>query len=172
MSHPNPLAGEPHVADLADKYGSAVLSFFRRRLRDEELAKDLAQDVFAALLKQKTLHTVDNLEGYIFTVASNLLKDHARKTRRGRAALMEIGLQESENPSYAIDPERIAVGKEAYARAVRALHHLTERQRTIFILNRFERMTGREIAQRLGVSVSLVEKEMIFAVRHLRERLS
>ena len=172
MPHPNPLADEPPVAAIAERYGSAVLSFFRRRVRDEELAKDLAQDVFTALLRQKTLHKVDNLEGYIFTVASNLLRDHARKTRRGQAALMEITLQEIESPSYAIDPERIAVGKEAYAGAVRALHHLTDRQRTIFVLNRFERMTGREIAQRLGISVSLVEKEMIFAVRHLRERLS
>lgn len=172
MSQPDPLSGEPLTVGLAEKYGNAVQAFFRRRLRDDDLARDLTQDVFAALLRQKSLDSVDNLDGYIFTVASNLLKDYKRKMRRGQAAITEIGFQQVESPSYAIDPERIVAGRQDYARAITALQRLTERQRTIFILNRFERMSGREIAQRLGISISLVEKEMIFSVRHLRERLS
>ena len=48
---------------------------------------------------------------------------------------------------------------------------LPERARNIFVLNRFEELSGREIAIRLGISQSLVEKEMIKAIAYLRGRL-
>ena len=70
-----------------------------------------------------------------------------------------------------ISPERVILGQEAWAVFVQALQELPERARTIFILNRFEELSGREIAQRLGYSISLVEKEMIKAISYLRERL-
>ena len=69
-------------------------------------------------------------------------------------------------------PERILLGREAYARMVEALQELPERARTIFVLNRFEELSAGEIARRLGVSVSTVEKDMMRAIAHLKARLA
>lgn len=46
----------------------------------------------------------------------------------------------------------------------RALLELPERTRVVFALNRYEEFTYQEIAMRLGVSVSAVEKHMMWRV--------
>ena len=52
----------------------------------------------------------------------------------------------------------------------RALHELPERTRVVFALHRFEEMSYAQIARRLQVSVSAIEKHMIKALAHLARR--
>jgi RNA polymerase sigma factor (sigma-70 family) len=160
------------VADLSVRYGPAVRRFFSRRLRDGGDVEDLTQEVFARLLKRAELGAIDNIEGYLFHTAANLLRERARRRARRHAdaenALDETVLDQGEEFS----PERILLGREAYGRMVAALQELPERARTIFVLNRFEELAAPAIARRLGVSVSTVEKDMMRAVGHLRARLT
>ncbi len=66
-----------------------------------------------------------------------------------------------------IGPHRIVAGREALKAALVAMDAMPERTRTIFVLRRLENMRYLEIAERLGVSVSAVEKHMVRAVQHL-----
>ena len=172
MAERQPLDDRDAIAALADRYRSAVLAYFLRRLADRQEAEDLTQEVFANLLRRAELDSIDNIEGYIFQVASNLLR------YRGRLASRRPDLRGGDYEVAAarladdLSPERIALGREACALLTQALQELPERARTIFVLNRFEEMTGREIAVHLGVSISTVEKDMIKAVAFLRERLA
>ncbi len=68
-------------------------------------------------------------------------------------------------------PERILLGREAYTQMLAALYELPERTRTVFILSRFEDVRGPEIARRVGVSISAVEKHIMRALAHLRARV-
>jgi RNA polymerase sigma-70 factor (ECF subfamily) len=113
---------------------------------------------------------VANYEGYIFQVAANLLSHRARQEGR-RRALSPAALDEDwAKGREEFTPERILLGREACQEMVAALHELPERVRTIFVLNRFEELTGPEIARRLNISISTVEKAMMRALAHLRER--
>jgi RNA polymerase sigma factor (sigma-70 family) len=160
------------IADLSVRYGQAVRRFFSRRLRDGADVEDLTQEVFARLLKRAEIGDIANIEGYLFHTAANLLRERARKASRrpGDETL-------ADEAEYAVSgeefsPERILLGREAYARMVEALQELPERARTIFVLNRFEELSAAEIARRLGVSVSTVEKDMMRAIAHLKARLA
>ena len=158
------------IADLSVRYGQAVRRFFSRRLRDGADVEDLTQEVFARLLKRAELGEIANIEGYLFHTAANLLRERARKAARrpgDTAHTDEIDAAVEE-----FSPERILLGREAYARMVEALQELPERARTIFVLNRFEELSATEIARRLGVSVSTVEKDMMRAIAHLKARLA
>lgn len=166
------FANEDTVAHLARRYHGAIHSFFARRVRDRREAEDLTQEVFKSLVRRSELQEIDNVEGYIFQIATNLLAMRARTSGRRPQLLFDDELEGVGRASDDISPERILLGKEAFARVVRALHELPERVRTVFILNRFEALSGREIAVRLGVSVSTVEKDMIRAIAHLRESLA
>lgn len=159
------------IADLSVRYGQAVRRFFSRRLRDGADVEDLTQEVFARLLKRAELGEIANIEGYLFHTAANLLRERARKAARrpGDDASVDPDLAESVED---FSPERILLGREAYARMVEALQELPERARTIFVLNRFEELSAAEIARRLGVSVSTVEKDMMRAIAHLKARLA
>ena len=158
------------IADLSVRYGQAVRRFLSRRLRDGADVEDLTQEVFARLLKRAELGEIANIEGYLFHTAANLLRERARKAARrpgDTAHTDEIDAAVEE-----FSPERILLGREAYARMVEALQELPERTRTIFVLNRFEELSAAEIARRLGVSVSTVEKDMMRAIAHLKARLA
>jgi RNA polymerase sigma factor (sigma-70 family) len=159
------------IADLSVRYGQAVRRFFSRRLRDGADVEDLTQEVFARLLKRAELGEIANIEGYLFHTAANLLRERARKAARrpGDDPGLDPDLAESVED---FSPERILLGREAYARMVEALQELPERARTIFVLNRFEELSAAEIARRLGVSVSTVEKDMMRAIAHLKARLA
>ena len=158
------------IADLSVRYGQAVRRFFSRRLRDGADVEDLTQEVFARLLKRAELGEIANIEGYLFHTAANLLRERARKAARRPGDCFDGA--EIDGAVEEFSPERILLGREAYARMVEALQELPERTRTIFVLNRFEELSAAEIARRLGVSVSTVEKDMMRAIAHLKARLA
>ena len=62
------------------------------------------------------------------------------------------------------------LGQEQLRVVERALHELPERTRVVFTLHRFEEMSYAQIARRLQVSVSAIEKHMIKALAHLARR--
>ena len=165
-------ADKRKIADLSVRYGQAVRRFFSRRLRDGADVEDLTQEVFARLLKRAEIDDIANIEGYLFHTAANLLRERARKAaRRPGDDAAEIDA-EFASAGEEFSPERILLGREAYARMVEALQELPERVRTIFVLNRFEELSAAQIARRLGVSVSTVEKDMMRAIAHLKARLA
>ncbi|MDB5584512.1 MAG: subfamily polymerase sigma-24 factor [Bradyrhizobium sp.] len=159
------------VAALSARYGSAVIAFFTRRLRDRVEAEDMTQEVFASLSRRAELHTIEDPERYIFQVAANHLRDRARRLARRPTIDSEGFADPMERLIDEMSPERLLLARETYALFVAALQALPERPRTMFILNRFEEMPGREIAALLGVSQRLVEKEISRAIAMLRKKL-
>ena len=157
---------------LADRYSPPLRAYFSRRIADRGEVEDLTQEVFLSLLRRGQLNTIDNVEGYLFRIAANLLRLRARSSGRRPEVELEGYPDTGGRMVNELSPERMALGREAYQTLVQALQELPERARTIFVLNRFEELSGREIALRLGVSISLVEKEMAKAIAHLRGRLA
>ncbi len=172
MAVERPVSADQAVVAQAMRYRPAIHAFLARRVSDRAEADDLTQEVFASLARRAGLESVVNMERYIFQVAANLLRDRARRAARRPRIECEGGADPFGRLVDEISPERALLGREAYARFVAALQALPERPRTIFILCRFEEMTGREVAARLGVSLRLVEKDLARALRTLREQMS
>ncbi|MGE4431681.1 MAG: RNA polymerase sigma factor [Sphingobium sp.] len=156
---------------LMARYKAPVQAYLTRRLQDGSHSEDLTQEVFSALWRCGQINHIDNIEGYIFQIAANLLKDRARMQRR-RPLLVHDEAGIASEPVDDINPERIALGKESCNRAIAAVHALPERQRKVLMLSKFEHMPGKEIAAHLGISISLVEKDLRRALAYLREQLS
>lgn len=147
----------------------ALRSFFLRRARPDE-ADDLVQEVFLRLHKRSPGPAVKSLDSYLFETASNVLVDQARRdTTRRRSEHCE--LSNIHHPVDERSPERVLRGRQEIAAALEALNELPARTREVFALVRFEGHSYKLIADRLGVSVSAVEKHMIKAMRHVGERL-
>ncbi|SRR5258708_6136765 len=162
---------DERLGELLVRYGPAVRGFIGRRVRAAADADDLTQEVFARILRRADSGPIDNLEGYLFQAAANLLREQGRRTAiRTAAAAVELA-PEMLGQDEERTPERILLGKDAYRLVLAALYELPERTRTVFILSRFEDEKGPEIARRLGLSVSGVEKHMMRALAHLRARM-
>ena len=143
------------------QYGPALRRFFRRRVGPAE-TEDMVQDVFLAMSARQG-DPVDNVEGYLFRIAANLINKRLGR-EAGRAAI-EAMLESPEGFS----PERILMSKQEAVQVLAAIKALPPRTREAFIFHRFEEMTYPEIARRLGISVSAVKQLIARAIRQVSQ---
>ena len=148
------------------RYRGPLLRFFAKRTRADVDREDLTQEVFARLARHQDLTSVERVEAYLFQTAASVLNDFLRR-RRVRQGEAHVPLDEDVTPDTDLTPERVLLGKRAVEALAKALGELPKRTQMIFALYHFEDVPHREIAQRLGVSVSTVEKEMSRANLHL-----
>jgi len=144
--------------------------FFERRLRAGTDPEDLVQEVFMHLIRQGRIHDIRHLDGYVFQVAANVLRDHARRWSV-RAQEANPDALDAEALEGGFSPERVLLGQEALEILIRALHELPEKTRAIFALYHFEAVSQVDIARRLDMPLSTVEKHMSRANLHLLKRL-
>ncbi|MBS0420292.1 MAG: RNA polymerase sigma factor [Proteobacteria bacterium] len=156
---------------LADQFGTVLRQFFMRRVHEREEVDDLVQEVYIRLLKRGRVEEVEDLRGYLFETAASVVTDRARKRRSHRTEVHE-SFDPAEHSREEFSADRVLIGEETLTRASRALLELPERARTIFILRRLEGLRYQDIAQRLGISLSLVEKQMAKAVAYLNQRMN
>jgi len=157
-------------AALARRLRSPLMRFFMRRAASRSDAEEMVQDLFVRLLGRADLLTLDNVDGYVFEAAANIARDKGRYEQArggGRHVDIERLAPQSDEPGA----ERIVVGRQKLSQTLAALESLTPRARTIVILRRFENLTYAQIAERMGISISAVEKHMVRAMSVLRHDL-
>ena len=159
--------------DLTRRFHGPLFVYFLRRVHNHADAEDLTQEAFARLAAHPDRAQGVSLHSYVFTVASNLLKDRARM----RAVRRSDQQQRLESPAASailvedIDPERVLLGKEALKHVLQALADMPQQTREIFVMSRLEKVPQREIAALFGISQSAVEKHMIRATAFIGARL-
>lgn len=155
---------------LSSQFRPALNRYFlRRRMRVED-AEDSVQEVFARLARRSGLAGLVNVEGYLFETAASVAIDHHRRGRV-RAEDRHDPYDESRHAVPDLASDRHLEGKQELAMVLAALRELPERTRNVFLLARLERMRHAEIARRLGISVSTVEKHVVRALTHLSIRV-
>ena len=160
------------IASLSQRLGPALRSFFKNRRIPREDVEDLVQDVFVRLASRPNVESMERLEAYLFATASNLLRDRHRR-RMARAADAHESYEEIRHGvrEDANNPERVLLATQIVAQLVAALFELPDRTRTIFTLYHIEDLSHQEIAQRVGVAVSTIERHMTRASAHLLTRM-
>ncbi|MBL8270595.1 RNA polymerase sigma factor [Steroidobacter sp.] len=155
---------------LSTQFGTILLRFFERRVKEKAEAEDLVQEVFERLVKRGGIAHLEDARGYLFETAASALVDRARK-RVSRHSEQHQSFDPAVHASNDFSSEQILIGRETLSRAARALLELPERTRTVFILRRLEGLRYQDIAKRLGVSLSLVEKQVARAAAYLTQRM-
>lgn len=160
----------PGRDELFFTYEKPLRRFFIRRLGPHAEIDDLVQEVFYRIFALGKQDQLENPQAYIFQVAANLIRDRARRTLTKHELSRHLAT-ENETRVEEISPERVLQGKQAVAVLRNALEELPQRTRAVFVLHRFEGFKYREIAKRLGISPSSVEKHMMAAIKHVLERM-
>jgi RNA polymerase sigma factor (sigma-70 family) len=137
----------------------AMLRRLMRVTRDRDRAEDCLQSAFVRLEEYRRHATVENEAGFLVRAATNIAIDEARRTRT--RAEVARGLDPLQNfPDNQPLQDEVLLARERLSRARAALDRLPERTRTVFIMSRFAKMKYRDIAARLGIGVSAVEKHI------------
>lgn len=149
---------------LFREYHQPLVRYLTRRLGDRDWAEEIAQETFLRALRQETIVSE---RAWLFAVATNLVRDDARKQARRRRRL-EL-LQEQARAEEAVEPEPLTIERvEEAAQARRALELLTERDREALLM-REEGLDYTEIAAALELSHGSVGTTLARARRRLVE---
>lgn len=165
-----PRVEEQSIDALARAYAPALKRYFQRRVAVSADVDDLVQDVFLRLARRGDLQDVENVARYIFQIAANILRDRMRMDVTHRTGA-HFSIQDNLIQNTFSSAEHVIEGKEAIERLKTALFELPASTRLIFLLNRVAGMPNTEVAKRLGVSLSTVNKRMASALEFLLERM-
>jgi RNA polymerase sigma factor (sigma-70 family) len=151
---------------------SRLHQFLSWRVQCPDTASDLLQEVYLRLpLLKPPPQTQPEVQAWLYRVASNLSVDHIR-TQQRHFTLLEMYGGGCEEPSDArTEPDRAAVAAEELQQVSAALSELPERCTEVLYLSRIQGLTHSEIARKLGISKSLVEKQIMRALNHCRQAI-
>lgn len=145
------------------QHSKALHHFLYYKTGDAASAEDLMQDAFIRLWNNCRKVVVAKAKSYLFTVANNLFLD---KVKHHKVVLKFQ--QTPQKTATAESPEYLMEEKEFKARLENAISQLPAKQRSVFLLNRIDKKTYKEIAKLEGVSVKAIEKRMGKALATLR----
>jgi RNA polymerase sigma factor (sigma-70 family) len=147
-----------------DQHHQAVYSFAYRLTGRADLAEDITQECFLALIRAPGRYDSSrgSMKVYLFAIARNLaLKQH-------RDAHDEQPAEDSEE-QFSFDPRRSLEVSSAVARAVASLPEL---QREALVLFEYEGVTLEEIAEIVGADIGTVKSRLHRARERLRRILA
>ena len=151
------------VERLFREYHAPLVRYLTRRLGDRDWADEVAQETFVRALRQDT---IAHERAWLFAVATNLVRDEARKDARRRRHLALLAEQERES-MVEPEPTQLERAQEA-AIARKAVDSLAERDR-LALLMREEGLDYHEIAEALELSHGSVGTTLARARRRLAE---
>ncbi len=137
-------------------------------------AHDVLQESFQKLMHLDGLQEMENPRAYLYRTATNIIIDRQRKGQHHTRYIREvvsstdIGIATA---SATIPPDRHVAAQQELEMVTQALNQLPDKCRQAFLMHREDHKKYSEIAEALNVSVSMVEKYIIQALKHLRHKL-
>ncbi|MEM6830489.1 MAG: RNA polymerase sigma factor [Bacteroidota bacterium] len=154
---------EENYHQLYDDHIDQLRNFLYYKCGDLEQAEDLAHESYIRLWENCAEVIWETAKGFLFTVAKRLFLN---KVSHDKVVLSF----EKENPlkDRTTDAQFDLQQKEFKEKLERAISALPERQRQIFLLNRIDKMSYKEIAEVMDISVKAVEKSLGKVMKKLR----
>lgn len=154
---------ENNYRRLYDEHIDQLRNFLYYKSGDLSQSEDLAHEAYVRLWEHCAEVVWETAKGFLFTAAKRLFlnvkahekvvfsfeKDHPTK-------------EKSQDPQFLIEHDQFKTKLET------AIGELPERQRQIFLLNRIDKMSYKEVAEAMDISVKAVEKSLIKVMRKLK----
>ncbi len=155
-------------------YRDKIFGFFVKNLSDQDLAKDLTQEVFFQLCKkQDQLHSIENLNSYIYLMCRNLAINHINKASHEKKYKERIMHAWNDLPIRGKSDIEKKINADYYHTILEnSLNQLPPQQRLIFTLSKKEGLSNKLIAQQLGLSTSTVKNHLYQAVKNLKSSIN
>jgi len=165
-----------NIASVVSRFGKRLLGFIRRRVASQADAEDILQDVWYQLTTTVDTEPIEQISGWLFSVARNKIIDRYRKKKPESLDLLldtdgegpdltGILLDNSQNP------ESTHLRALFWKTLQEALDELPEEQKAVFVWNELGDLSFKEIAELTGEKVNTLISRKRYAVLHLRERL-
>jgi RNA polymerase sigma-70 factor (ECF subfamily) len=164
------------LQELVGVYSPRVFGMLFRLTGSRETAEDLLQETFLRVVRTiADYRHVGKFEAWLFRIAANLARDHARRIRRrGRAVALEESFGDGSAAASDVadtgylEPSRALARKELGERLNACLQGLPEMDREIILLRHFSELSFQEIADVLQIPLGTALARAHRALKRLR----
>lgn len=151
---------------LYRQHHGRLYGFCLKLTGQEEDARDIVQDAFTKIWEiRELLDEHRSFDSLLFTISKNMVYNRARK-RVYERAYQDYLMRETKAHVY--DLNAFLEYSEQGIILQRAIESLPEKGREIFKMSRLDGLTNKEIAEKLGTSVSNIENHIHKALKYLR----
>ena len=148
-------------------YSPSVFRAALRYVRDEDVAKDLVQEVFLKVWENRhSVAAAGNVQAYLITIGKNLALKYLKEIAKEETANEEWGKRITEEIGGNAEADEHQ--KELYQHIREAVALLPEQRQKVFQMAKFEGLSYASIAEHLGISPNTVRNHMVSANRFIR----
>ena len=150
------------VSELYREHSSSLVRQLTRKTGCRDLARELANEAFLRLLRlvPGKLGRIERPEAFLRQVSANLLSDWGRSKALRDRSQRSLELTSEQQ----LDQVAVLESRDTLRRLEHAVGKLKPKTREIFLAHRIHGFTYAEIAERTGLSVKGVEKQMSKAI--------
>ena len=147
-------------------YWERLFKMAYRVLLDENLAKDVVQEILMDLWDRRKKAQILDLNAYLVQAVKYKVAYHLR-----RGKFTQVHFEKMESLTLVNTTEETIHYNELERTILESIAHLPKRCREIFYLSRFKGLRNKEIAERLNVSIRTVETQISKALKQLRTEI-
>ena len=153
---------------LFERYNKQLYGFLFHMTYDREAAEDMVQHVFYKMLKYRYTFTGDGeFVAWMYQIARNTIKDMAKKNSKSK---VHYSVEEmAENIGGGTLADEHIERKQAHAQLHKAMEKLSDEQREVLTMSRFQELKYNEIGQILNISEGAVKVRVHRAMHDLKE---
>lgn len=159
--------GSKGIELIFSQYYEVMCRSAMRITKGRSLAEDIVQEVFYELFRKRDTINIQSLSGYLKRAVYNRALNKV-KSKRDTVDSDDLNVELSDN---SITSQEGMEYKELEDYLNDVIDGLPEKCRLVFVLNRFEELSYKEVAEKLQISVKTVENQMSKALRILREEM-
>lgn len=150
---------------LVGRWNKQIINYFYKSVSDKETAEDLAQEVFISVWKSKNYNPKAPFYSWLYKIARNKLIDYHRKKKHDTVSIEnnpEFILIESSNFQKT---EEQLIQKDEEEMVTNTINQLTEEQKSVLILSKYQKLAYEDIAQILNCTPETVKVRVFRAVK-------
>jgi RNA polymerase sigma factor (sigma-70 family) len=150
---------------VSREFWNRLIREVRSRTRGRADPEELLHAAYLRLVRYRSEHAVENVAAFLVRTAVNIGVDNYRHDR----FIAEIAPDEAGARENSPLQDEVLAARARLDRVREGLARLTPRTREIFLMHRLDELKYREIAERMGISQSAVEKHIAKAALFLTE---
>lgn len=151
---------------LFDRYNKRIFNFLARMTMDRPLAEDLTQNVFLRIIKYRTSYREGmKFQSWIYQVARNIFSDHYQAHKNKFSGFVDV----EKVSDTMMDHHETDDQDEKEQLLQRSMAMLSEDQRELLVLTRFQHMKYEEVAMVMDTTVANIKVKVHRAIAKLRE---
>ncbi len=157
------------LAEIYQRYWAVLYIQAMKMLQDEELARDIVQEVFIGLWSSRsTLNISSSLSAYLYASVRNKVLNSIRdnQVRSDYIGLFALYLDDHRNTTIELLEE-----KELLQAIEEIIRNLPPKMREVFELSRKQHLSHRQIAEQLDISEKTVKKQISNALGIMKNKL-